>query len=229
MSTKLKILKVALELFHTKGYDKTSVNAIIQAAEISKGGFYHYFASKEDLMNEISITYAEKVTTIFEHISKDERLNACEKLNVIFDQIFTQKSQNFDERVKMVELYKSGKDIRFKNNINKSIINLVKAKYLLIIEQGLKEGIFDTENKSEVSEMLPKLGLMLNEEILDVLDLEDDHTCHISVIKRKIYYYESMFNEMLGCKKERIHFAENAIKCNIEFVTRYMKYKEEKK
>lgn len=37
------------EIFHSKGYQATSVNDILEAAHIGKGQFYHYFSSKHNL------------------------------------------------------------------------------------------------------------------------------------------------------------------------------------
>jgi AcrR family transcriptional regulator len=53
VSAKRKILSVALELFAKKGYHATSISQIAQKAKISKGLMYHYFASKEKLLDEI--------------------------------------------------------------------------------------------------------------------------------------------------------------------------------
>lgn len=47
--TKLKILKVATELFYRQGYNATGVQQIISEAEVSKGTFYNYFKSKDEL------------------------------------------------------------------------------------------------------------------------------------------------------------------------------------
>ena len=48
-----KILSVALELFAKKGYHATSISEIAKQAKISKGLMYNYFASKEELLDEI--------------------------------------------------------------------------------------------------------------------------------------------------------------------------------
>jgi AcrR family transcriptional regulator len=44
-----RILKIALELFSTRGYDATSVREICEAAGITKPTLYHFFTSKEGL------------------------------------------------------------------------------------------------------------------------------------------------------------------------------------
>jgi AcrR family transcriptional regulator len=48
-----EIINVARDLFSRHGYDDTSVQAIIDAVGIAKGTFYHYFNSKEDLLDAL--------------------------------------------------------------------------------------------------------------------------------------------------------------------------------
>lgn len=49
MSRKQEIISIARIVIHTKGYQSTSVSDILNAANIGKGQFYHYFSSKYDL------------------------------------------------------------------------------------------------------------------------------------------------------------------------------------
>jgi TetR/AcrR family transcriptional repressor of nem operon len=49
MAKKQEIIMKAREVIHSKGYQATSVNDILHAAQIGKGQFYHYFSSKHDL------------------------------------------------------------------------------------------------------------------------------------------------------------------------------------
>ncbi|MFE9102050.1 TetR/AcrR family transcriptional regulator [Actinomadura geliboluensis] len=48
-----RILDAALRLFAERGFDGTSVQGIVEAAEVTKGALYHYFDSKDDLLYEI--------------------------------------------------------------------------------------------------------------------------------------------------------------------------------
>ena len=49
-----QILDTAEKLFFDKGYDRTSVQDILDAMGMSKGGFYHYFDSKESVLRSVS-------------------------------------------------------------------------------------------------------------------------------------------------------------------------------
>lgn len=51
--TKERIMSEALELFKENGYRQTSVEMIVQKAQIAKGTFFNYFSTKESLLLEI--------------------------------------------------------------------------------------------------------------------------------------------------------------------------------
>src|SRR6185369_4316728 len=48
-TSKEKLVRAARNLMLAQGYPVTSVDDIIEAAGVSKGSFYHYFDSKEEL------------------------------------------------------------------------------------------------------------------------------------------------------------------------------------
>ncbi len=49
----------AKRLFKEKGYDKTTLAEIIDAAGCSKGGFYHYYKSKDEILPQVLDEYEE--------------------------------------------------------------------------------------------------------------------------------------------------------------------------
>ena len=44
-----RIIRAALGEFAASGYEKATLDGVVQAAGISKGGLYEYISSKEDL------------------------------------------------------------------------------------------------------------------------------------------------------------------------------------
>ncbi|AEW93269.1 MULTISPECIES: TetR/AcrR family transcriptional regulator [Streptomycetaceae] len=48
-----RLLAEATRLFAERGFDRTSVQEIVEAAGVTKGALYHYFGSKDDLLYEV--------------------------------------------------------------------------------------------------------------------------------------------------------------------------------
>ncbi|WP_203920022.1 TetR/AcrR family transcriptional regulator [Rugosimonospora africana] len=54
-----RVLDAAVELFAEQGFDATSVQEVVERAQVTKGAMYHYFRSKDALLYEI---YHELIT-----------------------------------------------------------------------------------------------------------------------------------------------------------------------
>ena len=102
--TRQKLLTVAAAEFHAKGFKATGLQAILSAADISRGALYHHFANKQELgyavMEEIYMPmFAQPWQQAFEHedplagmcqfvrmlptmISDDEMIKGCPLTNM---------------------------------------------------------------------------------------------------------------------------------------------------
>ncbi|GAA1895550.1 TetR/AcrR family transcriptional regulator [Streptomyces sodiiphilus] len=48
-----RLLATATRMFAERGYERTSVQEIVEAAGVTKGALYHYFGAKDDLLHEV--------------------------------------------------------------------------------------------------------------------------------------------------------------------------------
>jgi AcrR family transcriptional regulator len=55
--TKQHITQTALQLFMKKSYRNVTLKELVRASGLSKGAFYHYFESKEQLFKQVMDTY----------------------------------------------------------------------------------------------------------------------------------------------------------------------------
>jgi len=71
------IIKAALSVFKNKGYHKTTVRDIAQAAKVSMGSLYDYISSKDDLLylfyEVFILTYYQEVISATKNIRDPER------------------------------------------------------------------------------------------------------------------------------------------------------------
>ena len=61
VDSRQEILRTAARLFQQRGYDATSMNDIAAALKLSKGGLYHHFQSKDEILFEI-MDHAMEIT-----------------------------------------------------------------------------------------------------------------------------------------------------------------------
>ncbi len=57
MTTREQLLESAFVAFLENGFNGVSLNDVIKRSGMTKGGFYHHFSSKDDLLSEVISTY----------------------------------------------------------------------------------------------------------------------------------------------------------------------------
>ncbi len=62
--TQEKLVQTAAQLFYEHGYNATGVAAILKAANVNPGSFYHAFPSKQALLNAVLDWYADNLHPI---------------------------------------------------------------------------------------------------------------------------------------------------------------------
>ena len=79
-----EILEAAQRLMFTKGYERMSVQDVLDALGISKGAFYHYFDSKAALLEASIEQGQDELDAVLRGIVDDPALPAAEKLRRFF-------------------------------------------------------------------------------------------------------------------------------------------------
>ena len=87
-----KILNTSAKLFIEKGYEQTSIKDILDELNLSKGGLYHHFKSKEEILEAVIQKRAQYVSAMLNDLIKNTQAkNAKEKLEKILRYIATDK------------------------------------------------------------------------------------------------------------------------------------------
>ena len=84
--TKGRIVSAAWKLFYQYGYSNTTIDDIVEESNTSKGSFYHYFSSKDDLMGSLSYLFDEKYEELSETMNPS--LSPLEKLITMNQELF---------------------------------------------------------------------------------------------------------------------------------------------
>jgi TetR/AcrR family transcriptional repressor of nem operon len=79
-----EILEVARSLVFTRGYEQMAIQDILDRMQISKGAFYHYFTSKQSLLEALTLHLLEGAEQIINPIVQDPCLPTLEKLKLFF-------------------------------------------------------------------------------------------------------------------------------------------------
>lgn len=132
-SMKDKITKHSVRLFREKGFSETSIQDIVDSLEVTKGTFYYYFKSKEELLMDIHERYIDDLLARQQRII-DKGQNAAQTLTAIIELIIG--DIQFHQADGVIYL----REMRNLSPENTKKIKVKRSKFRQAIEYVLEEG-----------------------------------------------------------------------------------------
>ena len=152
-----KILDVSQRLFLEKGYDKTTIQDIVdELGGLSKGAIYNHFKSKEEIMDALG----DKMffnNNPFEKVKARTDLNGLQKMRMAI--MLNQSDENQIELTKQaIPMLKNPHVLARMIETNRRCLC---PYWELFIEEGIKDGSIKTQYKKELAEFLVLMDIWL--------------------------------------------------------------------
>ncbi|RIJ65023.1 TetR/AcrR family transcriptional regulator [Rummeliibacillus sp. TYF005] len=188
-----QLIKIALELFATVGYENTKISDIVAKANVSQGTFYWYFKSKEAIAEKVIEDGRKRILkaiAIGYRNSKASVQESAVSTSYLFEQIFQFAEENpylihillkgvhtqplLQQKVDEI---KSEMEIAFANNIERAkqldmLNHSVDSKLQAVFIMSLLEGVLSRWLFSERSENHPFTDYSLKEIIEKTVHFE---------------------------------------------------------
>ena len=204
-----EFLDTAQQLFFEKGYEKTSVNDIIEKIGIAKGTFYYYFKTKSDLLDKLVQRFAERIKSEVTKLVERTDLSAIEKLNGVFALGRTIKAENVELMKLLLTVLYNDNNLMLRHKIIRSRIKITTPEFVKILEQGNEEGFFNVDDSWEVAELIYIMGASLNEIVGELILKATDNLEIVEEINRKIKAYERSVEKILGIAPGSVTIADH--------------------
>ena len=145
---KLELLKIAYDMFLSRGYENTSVDEIIAEAQIAKGTYYYYFPSKERMLEDvIEMMIESEAETARQIVGSD--LPVAQKIIAVITSVKPAEAEQPIQDALM-----QPENVLMHNKIRKKLIEVIVPLLSEVIEEGVNQGIFTCDNIPERVRML---------------------------------------------------------------------------
>lgn len=182
---KQEILFIAANLFAVKGYEKTTVENILQSAGIAKGTFYYYFTSKENVLDTLVELISDNIVERALEIVNNDKLTASEKLLSI---ILTSGNNEASKQVKDVVHQVNNEKMHLKSLV--MTVNKLAPVLTKVVVEGNEEGTFNAKYPRETIEILLTAGTFIFDD--DIFTWSDEE------LANKFRGYIHMIETSLG-------------------------------
>lgn len=144
-----EIVKTAGHLFRTKKYEKTTMQDVMDTLKIAKGTIYHYFKSKEELLEAVVEDLVNTNMAQMKAAMKEIKGDALTKIKALMD--IGNMATNEEDLLN--QLHKGGNEA-LHIRLLAATLTRQAALYAELIEQGCREGIFQTDTPRECAEFI---------------------------------------------------------------------------
>ncbi len=200
---KNEILDATENLFFSKGFQKTTIRDILEAVGIAKGTFYHYFDSKEEVLDLIVLRIVNDGVMKAKAIINNNNLSIHEKLLKIF---MAQKPNTDTKRKMITQLHEVDNAQMHEKSLTETVKRLTPV-LVELIKEGKTKGLFDTLYPKQTIEFLLVSSIYMFDEGL--FNLSEDEV--IQQIKGFIHIMEVTLGAEKGSLSYMTKVFENEI------------------
>ena len=205
-----QLLDTAEELFFTLGYDASSVDMIIGAAGVSKGAFYHHFDSKESLLAALADRMVDRTLEQTREAMGRPFPDALTRLNAFWGESRRLKVEIAPVVRTSLRAVFRPENIGLRYRINAATIAKVAPLLAQVLEEGMKEGLFDIPDARGCAEMLLHLGTGVHDTIAWAIEESERGRTEeaAEALERRLRLFELAFNRVLGLPDDAVSLVE---------------------
>ncbi|MBP1561061.1 MAG: TetR/AcrR family transcriptional regulator [Oscillospiraceae bacterium] len=171
------ILNTAARLFMEKGFDRTSLQDIIDETKLSKGAIYHHFTSKEDIFDKICQRIGAENSERLAAVRDDKSLNGLEKLRQTFRSSMLHPNQ---ERITEIIPCLLDNPRLLAIHVRMQFDDVVPNFIAPIIKEGIADGSIKAENPDQLAEAIMILSdVWLNPAVRPVSKEDTRRRCEV--------------------------------------------------
>jgi AcrR family transcriptional regulator len=206
-----KILDVTQQLVYARGYQQMSIQDILDVLQISKGAFYHYFDSKQALLEALIERIRLEAEKILIPIVQDTSLPALEKFRQFFDSVARWKTTRKDYLMALFRSWYDDDNAIVRQKVTGSLIEWYVPLLSTIIRQGIEEGVFHTRFPEQAGEVALVLIYGLGDNVARTLLSSDPAGQDLRRYEDAILAYTDALERVLGAQQGSLFLFEPAL------------------
>jgi AcrR family transcriptional regulator len=163
------ILHATQQLVFSKGFERMTVQDVLDELGMSIGAFYHYFDSKRALLDGLIQSMLDDMVQVLLPVVHDPHLLATEKLQRYFATMFRWRTDHRDALQALVQVWYADENAPVRQRLRSVMLARLSALLTEILQQGITEGVLTAPYPAELARVLVSLRMGLSETLGEVL------------------------------------------------------------
>jgi AcrR family transcriptional regulator len=193
-----EIIDAAQRLVQRKGYEQMAIQEILDELRIAKGTFYHYFDSKQALLEAVVERIMGQAEQIAIPIVRDPHLPAIDKLQCIFTTLGRWKTARIPFFMELVRVWYTDDNALVRAKLHARGIQRITPLLTQVIRQGIAEGTITTCHPEQAGSILMSLVGQLSDTLAGRLLAREQPPDGLAGVERIVAAYSDAVERVLG-------------------------------
>ncbi|HET7419479.1 MAG TPA: TetR/AcrR family transcriptional regulator [Candidatus Dormibacteraeota bacterium] len=201
----------ATRLMQVKGWEQTSVQDLLDATEASRGAFYHYFDSKQSLLEAVIERMVDAGLGAVAPVVESHELAAAPKLKALFGGIARWKSAQKALVLALLQTWLSDDNAVVREKFRHRLAPRLTPMLAKIIAQGIKEGMFKVTSSEDTARIFVTLLLGFQDIATDLFIARQTGAIGYEAVRDTVVSFNDAFERILGAPRGSIDLADEAV------------------
>jgi len=193
-----EILDAAQRFLFHKGYEQMTIQDILDDIHISRGAFYHYFDSKQALLEGLIERTGEEEMKQIRPILTDPELNALQKLQIYFDSAMRWKTNQKATLIPILMVWYSDDNTLLRQKELATGKKIMTPMLTDVLRQGITEGLLAVPNPEQMAVVLVSLILGLSDTLGELILAGQAGSADLVRVEATIAAYTYSIERTLG-------------------------------
>ena len=194
-----EILDVAQRMvLQSKGYADMSIQDILDDLGISKGAFYHYFSSKQDLLEALVERMVSEAEPPLLAIVRDPDLPALEKMRRFFRQAATWKTTRKEYLQAFLRLWYADENAILREKLRATMPERYAPLLSEVVQQGVDEGVLQAAYPEQAGVVILSLLQALGDTFARLILEPAHHDANMLMLQDTTMAFNDAVERVLG-------------------------------
>ena len=204
-------VEAAQRLMTARGYEQMSIQDVLDEVEASRGAFYHYFDSKQALLEAVIDRMVDQGLAEVGPVAADPCLDAPAKLRQVFSTIGRWKTAQKQLVLALLEVWVSDHNAIVREKFRRTMAGRLAGTLTPIIQQGIDEGDFQAGSASQAANVLVMLLLGFQDIATDLFLERQAGRVDLAEVERTFGSYTESFERILGARAGSIQLIDHGV------------------
>ena len=205
-----EILDCALNLINSKGYAQMTIEDILTGLQISRGALYHYFNSKQAILEAIVDRMEEQAEQTILPIVQDPNQSALQKFHNYFKASMRWKNMQRESVINIMRMWYIDENILIRHKLTSETMKRTPRLIEPMIRQGIEEKVFTTSFPEQASEIIVGITLSLADTIFELMFQNEDKQAGFGKSEIILDAYTDAIERILGAPSGSLQILEKS-------------------